>query len=188
MSRTRFATTSVAVALLASALTGCVPSATLPAGTLPDEVPVEDCLIGSWLLDLDDYAAQSQAYVVGLGIPMESLTYSGTYRIELSDNGGDLLFTAGAGLTTSAIVNGTPIGGSESWYGESAFTWADESHQSVTLDGWNYIEDLEIDGEIPGVGVLYPEEAGTISMACSGDTMSLSGPGAPLVGLFVRQR
>jgi hypothetical protein len=188
MSRTRFATTSIAVALLASALTGCVPSATLPSGTLPDEVPVEDCLIGSWLLDLDDYAAQSQAWVVDLGIPMESLTYSGTYRIELTDNGDDLLFTAIAQLTTSAVVHGTPISGSESWFGESAFTWADESHESITLDDWGYTEDLNIEGDIPGVGVLYPEEAGTITMACSGDTMSLSGPGAPLVGLFVRQR
>lgn len=187
MSRIRHISTLAAAAVALTALAGCVPASTLPSGTVPDEVPVPDCVVGSWLLDLEDYSAQALAFMVAQGIPASSLTYAGTYRIEITARDTELLFSAGAEITATAVVEGHTISGSESWFGSSGFEWGDEAHDSITLSGWEYNGDMTISGDIPEIGVLDPYAAGEISMACSGDTMSLNGPGAPLVGLFVRQ-
>lgn len=75
MFRTARTTASViAVPVFAAILlAGCAPGTTPE----PDPDPVDPgssgeqpCIIDTWKLDVADYASQSEAYVLGLGIPI----------------------------------------------------------------------------------------------------------------------
>jgi len=83
--RTQILTGTVALLLLA----GC--SAPAPGDSGDDgsgggdaETP---CIVGTWQLDVADYAAQSEAYVLGLGLPITGFAMEGSGTITFTEDG-----------------------------------------------------------------------------------------------------
>ena len=160
-----------------------------------DDGPVADeptgdtsCLEGDWYLDLADYTAQSEAYLLGLGIPLEDLSLSGQQKLTFTADG---YLNLATDLTTSAVVMGQPISTTTQSAGGADWYWdaTNDIDGDVTLENWAWT--VEPGGATdpaapPAAPFFDPESDAPIAASCSPTTLSLRGADAPLTGNFTR--
>lgn len=181
--RTHLGIAAAAVLLLA----GCSapgPADPPPGGASPD-VP---CIVGTWTLDVADYAAQSEEYVLGLGLPIEGFAMDGAGTITFTADG---LVAADIALETSGtIVAGeTRVPFTQPSVYSSSGDWASGSDpDTIDVTNWANIPDAEVpvDPESPEVPTIDFTDIPTVDAPCTASTLSLQAPGAPIAANWVR--
>jgi hypothetical protein len=186
---------TVPAALAATALlvlAGC----TVPGGGAePDDDPSVDepvgetsCVEGDWYLDLADYTTQSEAYLLGLGLPLEHLDIAGQQKLTFTADG---YLNIATDLTTSAVVLGQAISTTTQSAGGADWYWdaTNDTEGDITLENWAWT--VEPGGATdpaapPAAPFFDPESDAPIAVSCSATTLSLQGAGAPLTGNFTR--
>jgi hypothetical protein len=184
--------TTVPAAVAAAALL-LLTACTAPGGTPepdPDdggptaEVP---CIVGTWQLDVADYAAQSEAFVLGLGLPIEGFAMDGAGQITFTADG--LVSTEVALTTTGTIVAGdtmVPLNQLSAY--SASGDWAAGSGDSIDLSNWSQVPDPDVpvspDG--PDLPAIDYTDIPTVSAPCTANTLELAAPGAPLTARWQR--
>lgn len=140
-----------------------------------------ECLLGRWYLDTDDYASQAKAYVVGLGVPMESLAISGNQILDFNESPYMSLSTD---LQLDAVVQGQPLSVSSQNAGGGEWGWDGESDSEIGVDNWDWT--AESSDSPDGAPPLIDPSQG-VSVTCTDSRLTVQGAGAPLVGVFVRR-
>ena len=184
--RTHFIAGAAALLLLA----GC----TAPGGQPTDEEPAEQpggdetpCVVGTWQLDVADYANQSEAFVLGLGLPIVGFAMTGAGTITFTEDG--LVATDIALTTTGTIVAGdtsVPLDQLSAYTGSG--DWATGSTAgSIDLENWANVPDpdapVDPDAAVPAIDYT---DIPTVSAACSANELVLQGPDAPLSARWTR--
>ena len=183
---------AIAALTLGLALSGCAATPTPDDGPDPDAVDpappltAEECFTGDpWNLDLPDYTEQAQAYLTGLGIPVEDLTMTGSQTVQFGPSG--LMSVVTDIVSTGVIVTPDgPIpfevrstdGGSGDW------SLSDDS--IMTIENWSTVAGQEpadptVDVPLPDYSTLSP-----IGVTCQPGLLSLVGSDSPFVPLFHR--
>lgn len=183
-----------ALALLV-ALTGCaVAEAQDPVDAADDEVaeqePVsvdEDCLIGRWSLDVEDYRGQAEAYLKSLAIPLEDFAVSGTQILTFEAGGVE----DNVGLSTDLTWTGTLLGNGFTIEDESAGGGAWEpsstSPNQLVIDTWMWsVEPHVAPGDAPSIPSLGLADNGPVDVTCTDTTLEVHGTDAILTGRFTR--
>jgi hypothetical protein len=181
--------TLVPVALAATALfvfAGC----TVPGGTEPDPAPSAEapCIVGTWQLDVADYAAQSEAYVLGLGLPIEGFAMTGAGEITFTADG--LVATDIDLTTTGTIVAGdtrVPINQPSAYTGSGDWATGTDA-DTIDLTNWANVPDpsVPVDHDAPPIPAIDYTDVPTVAAACSANDLVLQGPDAPLSALWHR--
>lgn len=145
----------------------------------PGVVEEEDCVVGSWALDVAAYEAESEAYLTGLGIPITDFAMSGAGSIIFTSDG--LVSTDIALVTSGTLVAGDqliPISVPSTY--TAAGDWSRTDIEAIQLDNWLKVETDEgvpPDVDIPALDVTQLTD---VDAFCSSDSLYLAGPGAPL--------
>jgi hypothetical protein len=170
-------------------LAGC----TAPGGDPIDEEPVQPggadvpCVVGTWQLDVADYASQSEAFVLGLGLPIVGFAMGGAGTITFTEDG--LVATDIALTTTGTIVAGdtsVPLDQLSAYSGSG--DWATgSSADTIDLENWANVPDpdVPVDPDAPVPAIDYTDIP-TVSAACSANELVLRGPDAPLSARWTR--
>lgn len=140
-----------------------------------------ECLLGRWHLDTDDYASQAKAYVVGLGVPMESLAISGNQILDFNESP---FMSLSTNLQLDAVVHGQPLTVSSQNAGGGEWGWDGESDSEIGVDNWEWT--VESSDSPDGAPPLIDPSQG-VSVTCDDSRLTVQGSGAPLVGVFVRR-
>lgn len=91
----------------------------------------ESCLLGQWALDLPDYAEQSTAYLLSVGIPLDGpVSIGGTYTLGFGPDG---IITIGENLVIDASVMGNPIMATNIAAGSGEWSWADTGGPALVV-------------------------------------------------------
>lgn len=183
----------VPVALLL-ALDGCAgapAAAPDPAGPAGPPGPVEtadgtsggdtECVIGTWALDVEDYRAQAEAYLLSLSIPLESLELVGSLTVGFTP----IYFDVSSALTTNAVVHGVPLSEPGEYSGGADWGWEADDASTVSFDAWAWgVEPATSSDGFAAPALVEP--GSLMSVECAGDELTLRSAGAPLVGHFTR--
>jgi hypothetical protein len=179
------------IALAATAL--LLASCTAPGGTPePDpEVPPaadEPCIVGTWQLDVADYAAQSEAFVLGLGLPIEDFGMTGAGEITFTADG--LVATDIALTTTGTIVAGdtrVPVNQPSAYTGSGDWA-AGTDPDTIDLSDWANVPDPDVatSPDAPPVPAIDYTDIPTVTASCTANDLVLQGPDAPLSALWHR--
>lgn len=184
--RTLSTVTLAATALL---LAGCTASGGTPESD-PDVPPAADapCIVGTWQLDVADYAAQSEAFVLGLGLPIEGFGMTGAGTIAFTADG--LVATDINLTTTGTIVAGdtmVPLNQPSAYSGSGDWS-AGATDDTIDLANWANVPDPDVpvspDG--PPVPAIDYTDIPTVTASCSANDLVLQGPDAPLSALWHR--
>lgn len=174
--------TAAALLLLA----GC----TAPTGD-PAEDPGGDvetpCVVATWQLDVADYAAQSEEFVLGLGAPIEGFAMTGAGTITFTDDG--LVATDIALTTTGTIVAGetsVPLNQASAYSGSG--DWAvGATPDTIDLANWANLPGPDaIDDPAAPVPAIDYTDIPTVQAACSANELVLQAPDAPLSARWTR--
>lgn len=170
-------------------LAGCTPAPTPdPDATDPRPPAVEeeaDCVVGTWTLDVPAYAAESEAYVVGLGIPITGFAMTGGGEMTFTDDG--LVAVDIALQTTGTIVAGdanVPIDVPSTY--TATGDWSRTDLEMLRFDNWaNVVIDDGIPPEVdlPGLDVT---QLADVEAQCTSDSLYIAGPGVPIGALWTR--
>jgi hypothetical protein len=182
-----YAALSTAAALLI--LAGC----SAPGGDgSPDEPDTPGgadtpCVVGTWQLDVPDYAAQSEEYVLGLGLPIEGFAMDGAGTITFTADG--LVATDITLTTTGTIVAGetrVPLNQPSSYTGSGDWS-AGADADTLDLANWANVPDPGVtadpDAAVPAIDYT---DIPSVTAACSANDLVLQAPGAPLSALWHR--
>lgn len=172
------------------ALTGCAT----PDGADPD-VPavdpptaVEPCVVGTWTLDVPHYAVQSEAYVLGLGLPIQDFDLTGTGTITFSADG--LVATDIDLRTTGDIVAAdTTVPFDQRSVYTGSGDWATGSDpDTIDLANWATLPDPGVppDPDAEPLPAIDYTDIPTVSARCTADDLVLQAPDAPLSALWHR--
>lgn len=151
--------------------------------------PLAECVAGTWQLDTADYLAQSSAYLIALGIPLDSLDVAGGQQLTFADDG---FVTQSTDLTWTGTVMGYTLTVPSQSVGDGAWGIADGT---LAITDWNWTVDpadapppsgLPADTEAPELPGFSLEGLVAETFECTADTLILQGPGAPLRGVFLR--
>jgi len=139
------------------------------------------CLLGDWALDVPDYRDQSEAYLTSLGLPLDSYSMEGT---------GSVTFTAeyvsvSADLLVDATVQGIPLSVPSQYAGGGDWFWDADDDSIVTVEDWGWTVEPEESADGVEVAPLIPPDE-PLTVNCDGDSLSIQGQEAPLVGNFTR--
>lgn len=185
-------TTAVAAVAL-FALAGCTGGS--PGDPEPDPEVVDDvattpadCFTGGpWQLDLADYAAQAEPWMVGLGIPISDFAMSGSQTVQFTTDG---LMSVTTDLVSTGVLH-TPDGdvpiSVPSNLGGSG-DWALDDGGRMTIENWSS------DGAVPedtgDDSVQSPlidySTIDSVGVTCQPGLLSLTAPDSPFVPLFHR--
>ncbi|MEQ1736000.1 MAG: hypothetical protein ABL886_06320 [Rhodoglobus sp.] len=175
--------TASAVVLL---LAGCAAPAPDSVGT--DPLPPgssNDCLIGTWELDVPAYAADSEAYVTGLAVPITDFAMDGAGRFVFTPDG---LVAVDISLrTTGTIIAGDTIVPVDvpSIYSATA-DWSRTGESTVQFDNWaKFTEGDDIPPEVD-VPALDYTQLSTVEASCAAGELFLRGPDAPFGASWTR--
>lgn len=188
---TRTAAPILLMALFSTALlTGCTP----PAGTGSD--PADDgsgssqnpCVVGTWHLDVADYASQAESYVLGLGIPIEGFAMEGAGTIQFTTDG--LVATDIDLTTTGTIVAGetsVPLN-SRSGYNASGDWSIGSDGSSLNLANWSNTPDpdVPVDPSAPPIPAIDYTDIPSLAAVCTTSTLVLKAPDAPMSAQWTR--
>lgn len=180
---------AIAGAALLVALAGCSAEPTPQEPANPESGGQQPCQVGYWLLDVPDYRSQSEAYMVGLGIPLEEYTMTGDGNLDIGADG----FIAGViSLDSSGVFVAEDRRAPFETHSSSTFSgnWelgADAS--TIDLSNWVTVPDpaVEVEPGDPPVSALDFTDIPSVSAECTGDTLRLQVPDAPLSVLFHRE-
>jgi hypothetical protein len=185
---------AAALALLLS-LTACaVAEAQDPVDPADDETseqdPVsvdEDCLIGRWSLDTEDYRGQAEAYLKSLAIPLENFAVSGTQILTFEAEGVE----NNVGLSTDLTWTGSLLGHGfvveDENSGSGAWEPSGIAPNQLVVDTWLWgVEPHVAPGDAPSIPSLGLADNGPIDVTCTATTLELHGTDAPLIGRFTR--
>lgn len=191
--RTRIALPAIFLLLLV--LTGCGGAGSGPQdefvddgaeGQPDDPIAADDCLIGDWILDVADYSSQSEAYLVGEGIPITDFGM---------DGGGLLFFTADGSMQVNVelVTSGTLVAGDAmvpisvpSRYNASG-TWS-RPESDVDAINIDVTEDSDAGDETVQVPLLDFAANPRVFIMCEndGDQLRLQGADAPISSVWTR--
>ncbi|WP_395641086.1 hypothetical protein [Pseudolysinimonas sp.] len=179
------AVTLAAAAVLA--MTGCTAPAETPDADPPSSTD-QPCLVGTWQLDVADYAAQSEAFVLGLGLPIEGFAMTGAGTITFTADG--LVATDIDLRTTGTIVAGdtrVPLDQPSAYTGSGDWA-AGAGPDTVDLANWANVPDpdVPVSPDAPPVPAIDYTDIPTVSAVCTEDDLLLQGPDAPLSALWHR--
>ena len=194
------------IALLGVAVSGCTPPPATPTVAPPtaaEEPPAPKtsdspeqslnpapestesgdtaCVVGVWNLDVEDYRAQAEAYLLSLDIPLESLEMEGGMIVSISP----VHFAVSSSLVTKAVVHGIPISAPGEFTGGADWQWEADDATTMGFDAWSWGVEPRPSADGPPVPPLI-EPGQPLTVGCEGDQLTLHGPGAPLVGHFTR--
>jgi hypothetical protein len=183
---------AISIALASTlALTGCA-AATGADSDLPeaDAVPTAEhpCVVGTWTLDVADYAAQSEAYVLGLGLPIENFDLTGAGTITFTADG--LVATDIDLRTTGDIVAAdmrVPLDQRSVYTGSGDWATGSEA-ETIDLANWANLPDpgLPADPDAPPLPTIDYTDIPTVTALCTDEDLVLQGPDAPLSALWHR--
>lgn len=174
-----------AVALLAFALTGCTaspvsdPAVTDPAP--PADSATDDCVVGTWNLNVPAYAADSEAFLLSTGLPLEAFAMDGAGKVTFTDDG---LVAAEIALTTDVTVGGMPLS-VPSDYTASA-DWSRTGDGTLQFDNWARVTDepdIPPEVEVPELDVT---QLADVTVECSSGALFLQGADAPFGAAWTR--
>lgn len=183
-----------ALALLV-ALTSCSaaeaqdPDAPPPdASSEQDPVSVdEDCLIGRWSLDTEDYRGQAEAYLKSLSIPLESLAVEGTQTLTFEEGGVEDNVGLSTDLTWTGTLLGTGFTVEDESSGSGAWAPSSTAPNQLIIDTWIWgVEPHVSPGDAPSIPPLGLADNGPIDVTCTDSTLELHGADAILTGRFTR--
>jgi hypothetical protein len=139
------------------------------------------------VLDVGDFAAQSEQFVVGQGIPITEFAMTGDGTLDIGDDG----FLDGVvSLTTTGVLAapGMPpvdvsVPSSYTFSGE----WAPgEDDDTIDLSNWAQVADVGgTDGSSVAPFIDFTDIP-TVSSECTDTDLRLQGPDAPLSALWHR--
>jgi hypothetical protein len=179
----RLAVTAMALLVLAGCSAG--PATSPPDGDPTAEAP---CIVGTWQLDVADYAAQSEAFVLGLGLPIADFGMTGAGSITFTADG--LVATDIDLTTTGTIVAGetrVPLNQRSAYTGSGDWaTGADAD--TIDLANWANLPnaDVPVDPAAPPIPAIDYTDIPTVSASCGENDLVLQGPDAPLSALWHR--
>jgi hypothetical protein len=188
---TRTAAPVLLVAALATmSLGGCAPESD------PDRDPVDEgssgeqqpCIVGTWKLDVADYGNQSEAYVLGLGLPIVDFAMDGDGTIQFTADG---LVSTGIDLTTTGtIVAGdtqVPLN-SRSGYTATGDWSPGDDLDSIDLANWSNVPDpsIPVDPAAPPVPAIDYTDVDAVMAFCTEEFLVLQAPGTPLSARWTR--
>jgi hypothetical protein len=183
------ALTATGLAATALLLAGCTGPGDTPEPD-PDAPPAAEapCIVGTWQLDVADYAAQSEAFVLGLGLPIEGFGMTGAGQITFTADG--LVSTDIELTTTGTIVAGdtaVPLDQPSAYSGSGDWS-AGSSEDTIDLANWSNVPDPDVpvspDG--PPVPAIDYTDIPTVTAACTANDLVLQGPEAPISALWHR--
>ena len=194
------------IALLGVAVSACTPQPAVPTVAPPSEAeePPEpttsdspeqslnpspesteggdtECVVGVWNLDVEDYRSQAEAYLISVGIPVESFEMEGGMIVGINP----LYFDIASSLVSKAVVHGIPISAPGEFAGGADWQWEADDATTMSFDGWSWSVEPGAAADGPAVPPLI-EPGQSLTVACEGDQLTLHAPGAPLVGHFTR--
>lgn len=188
----------VPVAVLALALTGCGvqepepdpdPDPVVEPAPGDDGTSAADCLVGGpWSLDLPDYAAQAEQYMVGLGVPITDFAMSGSQTVQFTDDGLMSVLTDITSTGTLVIPDVGPFPLSVHSTTGGSGDWAMDNDATMTITNW-----AAVGGQDPAVGaedieVPVPDFSiiPSVGVTCQPGLLTLVAPDSPFVPLFRR--
>ena len=179
----------LALLAITVALAGCAaPTPTEQPGTDPAPAADQPCVVGTWDLDVADYAAQSEAFVLGLGLPIEGFALTGAGTITFTADG--LVATDVDLRTTGTIVAGdarVPLDQPSAYTGSG--DWATGSDpDTLDLANWSNVPDpdVPVDPDAPAAPTIDYTDIPTVTALCTAEDLVLQGPDAPLSALWHR--
>ena len=167
-------------------LSGCSAGTPAPADPAEPESQAA-CEVGHWVLDVEDFSAQSEDFVVGQGIPITEFAMTGDGTLDIGDDG----FLDGVvSLTTTGVLAapGMPpvdvsVPSNYTFSGE----WAvGEDDDTIDLTNWAQVAD--VGGADPSTVAPFIDftDVPTVSSECTDTDLRLQGPDAPLSALWHR--
>lgn len=178
----------VLVSALVVLLAGCAPPPTPDPDTTdpspPGTVDTDDCLVGTWALDVPAYAAESEAYVIGVA-PIVDFAMDGAGQLTFTADG--LVSTDVSLRTTGTIVAGdvrVPLDVPSSY--SATGDWSRVGDDSIQFDNWAKLtgsaeEPSEVD--IPSFDYTQLTD---VNAFCSATELFIQGPDAPILATWVR--
>jgi len=139
------------------------------------------CVVGTWTLDLPDYEAQAEAYLVSLGIPLESLALSGSMTLDITP----IYFGISSALVADAVVHGIPISAPQEFSGGADWQWEADDETTMAFDAWAWgVEPVTVEDAPAAPPLIDPDMP--VKVTCAGDRLTVQSAAAPLVGRFTR--
>ncbi len=196
MHRLTTATRLIPALLFAGALAACSPASEPQEPAHPptdsnsgDQTDgAEDaCIVGTWQLDVPDYAAQSEFYLTSIGVPITEFDMTGAGTIQFTSDG---LVSTDIALTTSGtIVSGdavVPISVPSVY--TATGDWSEGSAgETIDLANWSTVPgDAPVDPGAPQIPAIDYTDIPTVGAVCSADLLVLTAPGAPLQAAWTR--
>ncbi len=142
-----------------------------------DGVGDTDCVVGRWGLEVVDYRLQSEAYLLGLGVPITEFDMVGGQTLTITEDG---LLAVETNLTVPISV--TTVESASAEWGWDATS---PSGGMLEIAEWQIVDSSSV-GE--GLDVAPPRFEGDdafLLVDCDAQTMLLQG-GGPLSALFER--
>lgn len=179
-----FATASLV--LLSACSTGGTPPSE-PADPADAPTAESPCVVGIWQLDVADYAAQSEAFVLGLGLPITEFGMTGAGTITFTADG--LVATDISLTTTGTIVAGdttVPLNQLSAYTGSGDWSLGSDA-ETLDLANWANVPspDAPASPDAPLPTIDYTDIP-TVAAECSASDLVLQGPDAPFAALWHR--
>lgn len=182
--RTHVIVGTAALLLLAGCSAGTGPTDPGAGGGGGDaEVP---CIVGRWQLDVPDYSAQSEAYLLGLGMPIVGYSLDGS---------GTIAFTADGlvALENAMTVTGTIVADEHSFpiNEQGAYTatgyWSPGSGDTIDLKDWATVPDPDVPFDPDAVGPPIDfTDIPSVVVECSAHDLVMHSPESPFSPLWHR--
>lgn len=177
------------IVLVAGLLAACAPGTGTDPDTLDEPASGDSpCVVGTWNLDVPDYATRSEAFLLGLGIPITEFAMTGAGTIQFTADG--LVATDISLTSTGTLVAGdvrVPIN-VPSHYTASGDWAAGDDPDSINLDNWSSVPDpdVPVDPDAPPIPAIDFTGIPSVGAACTADTLTLQAPDAPLASVWHR--
>lgn len=169
-------------------LAGCSASGPSASGGSGGEPDADDpCVVGTWYLDVADYAAQSEAFLTETGVPITDFAMDGSGTITFTADG--LVATDIDLTTTGTLVAGdvsVPVSQQSAYTGSGDWSLGADP-DTIDLANWANVPDpaVPVDPEAAAPAIDYTDIP-TVSADCSANDLTLQGPDAPLSAHWTR--
>ncbi|MFM9876763.1 MAG: hypothetical protein ACKVOG_02795 [Rhodoglobus sp.] len=178
---TRSALALVGVILLAGCSTQTPQEPAEPAPLPPGDVAADDCVVGTWNLDVAAYSTESEGFIRGLGVPLDDFQMEGAGKLTFTDDG---LVAADVDLYTTVSVYGNVVA-SPSTYTTSG-DWSRTDESELQFDNWGEVtltSDIPPEVDLPSLDLTQLD---AVTAECSANELVLQGPEAPLRSVWSR--
>lgn len=167
-----------ALAIFAIVLTGCA-AAVEPDPAAREEA--QDCVVGTWNLDVATYAADSEAFLQSTGIPVESFAMDGSGKLTFTEDG---LVSADVDLNTALVAGGVAIEAPSTYVATG--DWSRSSDDALRFDNWARVSDepdIPSEVELPELDLTQLVD---VAAECSDNALFIQGSEAPFGAHWTR--